>query len=108
VGSNVYASWTQSGHLAGGKIRKRAHPAVSPEAITYALLLGRLVGARGPLLFSTFWTALLDAPRDTLYDLAAAASRRGWIDMRRAGSVVDVGFSKLLTPAEEESLHEPD
>lgn len=108
VGSNAYASWAQSGHLIGGKARKRAHPAVSPEAAAYALVLGRLTGARGPLLFSTFWAALLDAPRDTLYDLAAVASRRGWIDLRRAGSVVDVGFSKLLTPEEEEALRESD
>jgi hypothetical protein len=106
MGSNLYASWTQSGHLTGGKTRRRAHPAVSPETIAYALVLGRLTGARGPLLFSTFWTALLDSPRDILYDLAAKASQLGWIDLRRMGSVVDVGFSKLLIPGEEAALRE--
>ncbi len=108
MGSNLYASWTQSGHLTSGKTRRRAHATVSPEATVYSLVLGRLTGARGPLLFSTFWTELLDAPKDTLYELAAVASQRGWIDLRRMGSVADVGFSKLLTPQEEAALRESD
>lgn len=108
IGNRTCSSWTQSGHLAGGKVRKRTRPVVTSEAVAYALVLGRLTGARGQLLFSTFWTALLDAPSEALFDLAAAASQRGWIDLRRAGSVVEVGFSKLLTPEEEEALREPD
>jgi len=104
IGNRTCSSWTQSRHLTGGKVRRRSHPHVSPEATAYALVLGRLTGARGRLLFSTFWAALLDAPTDTLYELAAVASQRGWIDLRRAGSVVEVGFSKLLTPDEEEAL----
>lgn len=108
MGQNLLASWTQSGHLTPGKLRKRAHPVVSPEAAVYALLLGRLTGARGPLLFSTFWTALLDVPESTLYELASVASRRSWIDLRRVGPVVEVGFPRLLTPQDEEALREPD
>lgn len=107
IGNRTSSSWTQSGHLAGDKVRRRTHPVPSPSATAYALVLGRLAGARGPLLFSTFWTALLDAPRDTLFDLAAVASQRGQLALRRAGSVVEVGFSKLLTPEEEEALREP-
>jgi len=106
MGIRLAASWTQSGHLAGGKTRQRAHPVLSPEAAVYALLLGRLAGARGQLLFSTFWTALLDAPTEAVYDLAAVASQRGRIDLRRVGSVVDVGFPRLLTPEEEVALRE--
>jgi hypothetical protein len=107
IGRNLLASWTYSGHLTGGKTRRRAHPVCSPEATVYALVLGRLTGARGPLLFSTFWVALLDAPKETPYDFATEASRRGWIDLRRVGSVVEVGFSKLLAP-EEAALRESD
>ena len=107
IGNRTCSSWTQSGHLVGDKIRTRTHPTVSPNAIAYALVLGRLTGARGPLLFSTFWTALLDTPTDALFELATLASQRGRIDLRRAGSVVDVGFSKLLTAEEEGALHEP-
>lgn len=101
MGQNLYASWTQSGHLVGSTTRRRTHPVVTPEAAAYALLFGRLTGARGQLLFSTFWTALLDVPHGRLLELAAEASRRGWIDLRHAGSVVDVGFSTLLTPGEQ-------
>jgi len=106
IGQNLYASWTQSGHLSAGKVRTRSHTKVTPESVAYALLLGRLGGARGQFLFSTFWTALLDTPTSGLLELAAEASRRGWIDLRRVGSVVEVGFSRLLTPAEEEALRE--
>lgn len=103
IGNRMCSSWTQSGHLAGNKVRKRCHPKVTAESVAYALLLGRLGGARGQFLFSTFWTALLDLPASDLMDLAAEASRQGWIDLRRVGSVVDVGFSKLLTRDEEET-----
>jgi hypothetical protein len=106
IGRNLLASWAQSGHLADGKTRKRAHPILSPEATVYALVLGRLAGARGQLLFSTFWTALLDAPAEMLYESAAVASQRGRIDFRRVGSVVDVGFPRLLTPEDEVALRE--
>ncbi len=47
MGIRLAASWTQSGHLAGGKTRQRTHPVLSPEATVYALVLGRLAGARG-------------------------------------------------------------
>lgn len=107
IGSRLCSSWTQSGHLTGGRIRKRTRALVTPEATAYALLLGRLCGARGPRLFSTFWARLLDAPKEELLELAAAASQRGWIDLKRVGSVVDVGFSRLLTREEEEALREP-
>lgn len=108
IGSRLCSSWTQSGHLTGGKVRRRTRPAVTPEAVAYALVLGRLCGARGPRLFSTFWTALLDTPKEELFELATVASRRGWIDFKRVGPVVEVGFSRLLTREEEEALREPD
>ncbi len=108
IGNRICSSWAQSGHLRGKKVRRRSRPLITPETTAYALVLARLAGARGPLLFSSFWTALLDAPTDRLFEFAEAASQRGWIDLRRAGSVVDVGFSKLLTPEEEEALREPD
>ena len=106
IGRRASSSWAQSGHLAGERTLHRAHPGVTPETVAYALALGRLTGARGPLLFSTLWTGILDLPPEALFDFAAEASRRGWIDLRRAGSVVDVGFSRLLTPEETEALRE--
>lgn len=97
---NLVSTWTQSGYLREGKVRRRAHPIITPEATAYALVLGRLAGVRGQLLFTTLWAALLDTSTERLYELAALASQRGCIDLRRAGTVVDVGFSKLLTEDE--------
>lgn len=116
IGNRTCFSWTQSGHLIGGKTRTRAHPVVSAvrserahilssrprrahthsfwadlpvlAARSYSPRFGRRFSMR-PEKFYTIWP-----PR---------ASRRGWIDLRRAGSVVDVSFSKLLTPQEEEA-----
>ncbi|MBK7780589.1 MAG: hypothetical protein IPJ58_07325 [Ardenticatenia bacterium] len=108
IGNRTCSSWTQSGHLAGDKVRIRTHPVASPEAVVYALLLGRLTGARGPGLFNSFWTAVVDAPSDSLLALATTAAQRGWIDLRRAGAVVDVSFPRLLTAGEMGALRESD
>ena len=106
IGQRICSSWTQSGHLTEGKVHKHVRPTVTPEATAYALVLGRLSGARGPLLFSTFWAALLDTPREELMDLAAVAAQRGLINLKRVGEILEVGFSKLITPKEEEMLRE--
>lgn len=92
IGNRICSSWTQSGHLVGGQVRRRTRPTLTPGATVYALVLGRLCGARGQLLFSTLWASLLDAPVQELFEQAAAASQRHWIDLRRAGSVVEVGL----------------
>jgi hypothetical protein len=39
--------------------------------------------------------------------LAAEASKQGWLRLKAAGSVVEVTFPGLLTPAEERLTHEP-
>ena len=107
IGNRLCSSWTQSGHLTGGTVRTRTHPTVSPDAVVYALFLGRLTGIRGQLLFTSFWAKLLDPPPETLYRLAAVAAQRGWIDLRRAGAVMEVRFPKLLTREEQEAVGEP-
>ena len=50
----------------------------------------------------------IDCDSATAMDLAEAASRRGWINMRRVGSVVEVTFPRLLTAEEQELLREQD
>jgi len=96
IGRNAASSWQQSGHLRGHRHKVRAHADCHPAAVAYALLLGHLCGARGQGLFSTFWSSLLDAPPHILHEQALAASRQGWIEYRRAGDVVEVGFRHLL------------
>lgn len=106
VASNAYASWEQSGHLGeaeeGRKLRQRA--TCRPPAVAYALMLGHMQGRRGEALFSTVWTDILDRPASHLHDQAFAASRGGMIEFRKAGGVIEVGFTELLRPMETQLL----
>jgi hypothetical protein len=104
IARNAASSWTQAGHLSGHRTKVRSRPVATPGAAAYALALGYLVGARGPLLLSTFWAKLLDRSTKGVGELAVEASRRGWINYRRSGSVVEARFPGLLTEAEQESL----
>jgi hypothetical protein len=97
---NAASSWTQSGHLKGRgrKVRQR----VTPTAVTtaYALLLGYLTGTRGAALFETLWAQVLDAPASELTHLAIDARRLGFLEMIQSGGVIEVAFSRLLSPGE--------
>lgn len=106
IARNVLSSWTQSGHLEGltEKSRTRAKP--TPGSTAFALFLGYLEGRRAQRLFDSVWARILDAPASRLIDLATAASRRGWIDHRSAGGVIDVRFPELLTIEEKELVHD--
>jgi hypothetical protein len=94
---NVASSWTQSGHLRGRsrKIRQRVAP--TAVAVAYALLLGYLAGTRGAALFESLWAQVLDAPANELIRLAQDARRLGLLDVSRAGDVIDVSVSRLLS-----------
>jgi hypothetical protein len=105
---NLLSSWTQAGYLKGAREKQRVKPRVKPVVVAYALLLGYLVGLRGQRLLDSTWTALLDLPPASVADLAMEASRRGWIRYKAAGSVVEVTFPELLTPAEERACREQD
>ena len=91
----LLSSWTQSGHLAGRSRKVRAAPKAGPASAAYALLLGHLQGVRGELLFQTPWVAMLDVPARRVHELAQDASRRGWIDYRRAANVTDLQFHRI-------------
>lgn len=95
VGRNAASSWTQSGHLAGrtNKVRTQARP--TPAAAAYALYLGHLADETGSALFRTLWARLLDVPEGSVRDLAAGASRLGWITYRSAAAMTEVTFRHL-------------
>lgn len=101
--ANLASSWSQSGHLSL-RGRVRAVPPTSTSAVAFALFLGYLTGARGLMLFTTPWSALLGLPESRLHDLAREASRRGWLTYRGIGDVVDITFERLLTPADVAAL----
>jgi hypothetical protein len=104
IARRAASSWTQSGHLTGHVVKRRSHPVVTPANVTYALALGYLTGARGQLLLSTYWTKLLDVPSPRVTALAEEASRRGWLNYRHTGQVVEIHFPDLLTTQERELL----
>jgi hypothetical protein len=77
-------------------------------AAAYAVLLGYLTGLRGRLALDTAWTRMLDRTPGEVADLAAEASRQGWLTVKAAGAVVEVTFPGLLTPDEERAADESD
>jgi hypothetical protein len=100
IGRNTFSSWEQTGHLAdaGRATKVRRRPTCGPADIAYALLLGHVQGVRGRALLDTLWARVLDQPSSYLFELAAAASQQGLIELRQAGGIVEVGFRELLRP----------
>jgi len=104
IARNASSSWTQSGHLTGRQKKIRTQPVVTVGSVAYALALGYLEGDRGQLLFETLWMKLLGIPTNKAISLVIEASRRGWLDYRGVGSVVEVRFPELLTSEEQKWL----
>ena len=102
---NVSSSWTQSGHLIGRsrKIRQLVKP--TPYVVTYALLLGYILGGRGHNLYKTLWAKVLDSNESQLIELSQDAKRLGLIDMNYAGGVIEISPIRLLTEDERRLIH---
>src|SRR5262249_9784269 len=105
---NLASSWAQAGLLRGVVTKRRSQPLITPVVAAYALLLGYLGGLRGQRLLDSTWTRLLDRPPAAISDLAVEASKLGWLRYKMTGSVVEVTFPGLLTPAEERACREQD
>ena len=95
IGRNAASSWTQSGHLCGRARKARVQACATPAAVAYALFLGHLDDSSGTALFRTVWAKLLDRPEGETRELAAAASRLGWITYRSAAAMTEVTFRHL-------------
>jgi hypothetical protein len=100
VARNASASWLQSGHLTGRVRKLRRLVRATPDVAAYALLLGYLQGARGSRLFDTEWTRVLDSSAAELRQLAVDAKSLGCLDLKIAGEIIEIGFSRTLTPEE--------
>lgn len=103
---NLLSSWTQSGHLSSDKSRVRQTADSGSGAVSFALLLGYLTGARGERLFHTEYAKLLDCSFEKAVELAEEASRKGWIVFNRIGVVIEVGFPNLINQQELEWIRE--
>ncbi len=100
IAVNAGSSWTQAGFLTGRTGKVRVRPPITPAAVAFALYLGFLEGRSGDLLFDTIWTELLDHSRHQVEVVAQDAAARQLIDYRRAGSVRDISFHRLLSEQE--------
>jgi hypothetical protein len=106
LAQNTASSWAQAGFLLGRQKKIRTRPIATAESAAYALAIAYLCGFRGQLLFENYWTSLLDQPIEQLKTLAKEASKRGYLDYRGIGSIIEVSFPQLLTPKEiEGSTH---
>ncbi len=106
IARNVMSTWTQSRHLKGHRRKTRTRTTATPGSTAFALFLAYLEGRRAQRLYTAIWAGLLDAPEARLLDFTRIASRRGWLDFRSVGSVIEVRFPDLLHAHEEELLHE--
>lgn len=100
IGRNVVSSWSQTGHLVGRNRKTRRGVETGSVATTFALLLGHLQGVRGQALYETRWSRFLDATPASIESTAQTASRRGYLELRSAGGVVEITFTHLLRPME--------
>jgi hypothetical protein len=103
---NTNSTWTKSGHLSGRSRKFRSKATASAGSVSYALLLGYLTGARGANLFATEYARLLDCSAIRAMELAGEASRKGWINFKRIGEVIEVLFPDLLNSQEMEWVSE--
>lgn len=95
VAQNINSSLVQVGYLLGRIKKVRVHLEPATGALAYALYLAWLQGGRGELLLQSPWCKLLDASQDRQLELAAQASAKGWMVMRRVDNVIDIDFPAL-------------
>ena len=106
IAQNIRSTLTQSGHLSGrvNKYRQQADP--GPASMAYALFLSYIEGARGPELFRTPYVLAQDIPTEQAIQFAELAARRGWLQFKRVGDVMEVSFPQLLAGTDLEALRE--
>lgn len=89
---NLSSSWTQSGHLVGRTDKTRSRVEATSGSVSYALYLGHLKGFKGESLFLTEYIELLECSKARAVELAEIASRRGWINFKHIGNIMEVTF----------------
>lgn len=106
MAQNVNTTWTFGGHLFGKKNKVRQFPEPRPISAAYAMFVGFLTGLRGERLLDSAFAALVASNRSQLEAALSLASARGLLSLKKAAGVVEFDFSNLLTPAEQELVHE--
>jgi hypothetical protein len=102
---NTASSWTQSGHLTGRGRKKRKKIEPTPGAVAFALVLSYMLGTRGPALFETLFSHVLDRGADELTSLAIDARRLGFLDIKTGGGMTIVSFDGILKEQEKKIIY---
>lgn len=95
ISQNCASTWAQAGHLSGRvrKVRRALQP--SPAGCVLAFFLGATTGHHGAAMFSSSWCRAMELDPERAKALGFEAHRRGWINLRAIGEVVEVRFSCL-------------
>jgi hypothetical protein len=104
---NVNTTWTFGGHLAGKVKKTRIIPEPRPVSAAYAMFVGYLSGLRGERLLNSDFASLVASNRSQLQASLSLAAAKGLLSLKQAAGIVEFDFSNLLTPEEQELLHEP-
>jgi len=95
VARNAASSWTQSGHLEGRTFKKRRRVRATAVATAFALYLAFHAGFRGDEIFDSPWMSILDLDPGAARERALEAKQSGILDLRIAGDVVSIDFSRM-------------
>lgn len=98
IGRYAASTWTQSGHVRGRVNKTRSKAECTAPVAAYAAFLGHLDGVAGQGLFETLYARACDRSPYVLRELAFQASRRGLIEYREMGAVIELSFRRLLEP----------
>jgi len=95
VARNTGSSWTQSGHLQGRVRKIRQRVTATPGAVAMAVWLGSLEGLAGIGLLECRWVQLLDLTGGQAAEFVLQAKRRGLLNARIGGGVVEIDTRPL-------------
>lgn len=95
ISQNCASTWAQAGQLVGRakKVRSALHP--TPVSCVLALLLGEVSGHHGAAVFASPWCRAIELDPERARSLGFEAHRRGLLNLRAIGEVVEIGFPCL-------------
>ena len=95
ISQNCASTWAQAGHLVGRskKVRRQLQPA--PASCVLAFLLGVVTGHHGVAVFASPWCRAIELDPEGARRLGFEAHRRGLLNLRAIGEVVEIGFPCL-------------
>lgn len=100
ISQNCASTWAQAGQLTGRmkKVRRALQP--TPTGCVLAFLLGVVTGHHGAAMFANPWCRAIELDPERARGLGFEAHRRGLINLRAIGEVVEVSFPCLPEAAQ--------